>query len=237
MTIPFLPAVIAACALASAAQEPPPRLLEGPEKADFLRKVEERMSGVRSLAVEFEQEKKLRLFKEPVVTRGLLLFAAPDRLRWETRAPFRSILVVSGNEVGKYEYLKDERRPLKLGRGADAILLVMDRIRSWFQGKFDREGKYYEIDAVREPRPRLVLRPRDEAIRKRISAMELDLSADLSAVEAVTLVEGEGDRTVMRFKELARNRELPPGTFSVSDPREVRPDEFPAPPPAVPRGD
>jgi outer membrane lipoprotein-sorting protein len=236
MTARSLPPLLALALLplASRSGDAPPAFLRGDERAEFLRRIEERMAAVRSLAVEFEQEKKLRLFKETVTSRGILLFAAPDRLRWETREPFRSILVVAGNEVAKFEYLGGERKALKLGRGADAILLVMDRIRAWFQGKFDREGTYYEVDVVREPRPRLVLRPRDEAIRKRIRSMELDLSPDLSRVDTVTLTEGEGDRTVLRFKEVGRNPEFPAGTFSVADPRELGPADLPTPPRPTP---
>jgi len=102
--------------------------------------VEARLSAVRSLSVEFEQEKKLRIFKETVTSRGLLLFERPDRLRWETRDPFQSILVVAGSEVAKFETIAAGGGPSSLGREADMIRLVMDRIRGWFQGKFEKEG-------------------------------------------------------------------------------------------------
>jgi outer membrane lipoprotein-sorting protein len=228
MTFLTAPGLLALSALsASPSEEIRGPFLQGAEKQEFLRKVEERMSGLSSLSVVFEQEKTLRIFKEKVVTRGVLLFARPDRLRWETREPFRSILVVSGNDVGKFEYLGGERRALKLGRGADVILMVMDRIRGWFRGNFDREGKHYEVDVAREPRPRVVLRPKDSAIRKSIRELDLELSTDLSTVEKVTLVEGEGDRTTMRFTERRRNLEFPEGTFSVSDPKELPPEEAP----------
>ncbi len=219
-------------ALLLAAAEPPapkPAWLEGKERDEFLSQVERAMAGAKSIAATFQQEKELPLFQDTVRTSGFLLFERPDRLRWETRKPFRSVLIVAGNEVGKFEWIGGERRSLRLGRGADVILAVMDRIRGWFQGKFDREGKEYEVDAARSPKPRIVLRPKDRAIGRSLRAVELDLAPDLSSVHTVTIVEEGGGRTVMRFEERKRGGEFPPGTFSPTDPADVDIDRIAGP--------
>ncbi len=199
--------------------------LEGKDRAAFLARVEERMNGMRSINADFEQEKSLEIFKDTVRASGAIYFARPDSLRWEIREPFHSILIVSGKDVGKFEYEGTgkgaARRSLKLGRGGEAILIVMDRIRSWFLGKFDHEGKYYEVDVREKPAPLIVLRPRIAQLQKSIKTIELELSESLTAVEKVTLLEPNGDKTVLRFKEKRRDGQFPDRTFSVLDPAEM----------------
>lgn len=195
--------------------------LQGEARAAFLRSVEARMTGIRSLAAEFQQEKTLRVFKQKVVSQGLLLFARPDSLRWEIKTPFRSILLVAGRKVGKFEYVEGKRRALKVEAAEKGILSVMDQIRGWFDGKFDTRSDIYDIDVFDGAAPAIVLRPRHEALKKSVQEITLTLSADLATVAAVTLLENKGDRTEMRFTELRRDLELGPDVFSVADPVEI----------------
>jgi outer membrane lipoprotein-sorting protein len=209
------------------AAEPAPRkFLTGKKREALLAKIEKRMSGVRSLAASFRQEKELRIFKSKVRSSGFLLYSRPASLRWEISAPFRSILVVTGSKVGKFEYVDGRRRSLELGRGSDAILIVMDQIRSWFHGKFARAGEYYEVGVSESPTPLVVLRPKIEALKKNLREIKVELKEDLSAVSRVTVVENQGDRTVMQFDELGRNLSLPPAAFSTTKPLELDLEEL-----------
>ena len=71
--------------LAPGVQDEAPRFLEGAERERFLDQLEQRMSARKTIAAEFEQEKVLSLFDDTLKTRGAILFAAPDKLRWETQ--------------------------------------------------------------------------------------------------------------------------------------------------------
>ena len=212
---------VAQVAEVKAPSEEPPRYLKGEERTAFLRKVEKGMGGVQSFAAEFRQEKVLRLFKTSVKSWGFLLYSRPDSMRWEIREPFRSILVVAGQKVGKFEYAEEERRALKLGGGEKAILSVMNQIRSWFGGKFDAQEDIYDMDVAEQPRPVIVLRPRPNALKKNVQEIRVLLSADLSTIVKVTLMELKGDRTEMTFQEIRRNLILRDEIFSVTDPAEV----------------
>lgn len=215
----LLAVALAAVAAAGAEDEPP--LLEGAAREAFLDEVERGMAGVRTVAAAFEQEKTLALLEEPFRTSGVLLFQRPDRLRWEIQVPFRSLLIVAGDEAAKYEFIDGERRRLALGRGAGAVAAVMERIRGWFQGRFDRDGEQYELRARRAPEPTIVLVPKDPALRENLRAIEVRLTARLDAIERVVLEERGGDRTVMTFRLLAQDVPLDPALFSLADPAEL----------------
>ena len=203
------------------AQGDAPVFLHGKERTAFLEEVERKMSGVRSFVADFEQKKELSIFKGTAVSSGFILFMRPDHLRWEIRKPFRSILIVSGNGVAKFEFVGGKPRPLRLGRGRDAILIAMERIRSWFKGDFDREGKHYKVDVSRRPAPLIVLTPLDKRLKKTLNAIEFKPTKDLGGMRQVTIRERRGDRTVLAFLRRTDNVKVPANAFSLEKPGEL----------------
>jgi len=177
------------------------------------------MKTVRGFRADFEQEKKLKVFKKPVRSTGVLLFERPDRMRWETRTPFRSLLVVNGAKVAKFEWVDGKRRALKLGRGADALLVAMRRLRAWFTGEFDE--KTFSVEVKEKPAIQLILRPKEKALRARIDRIEFFPAKDLKSMKRVVIVEAKGDVTTLRFKNHKANQPAPKNTFSVTDPAKI----------------
>jgi len=192
-----------------------------PKKPPTLReRLAKAMQTVRGFRADFEQEKRLRVFKTPVISTGILLFERPDKMRWETRKPFRSLLVVNGKDVAKFEWVDNKRRALKLGRGADALLVAMNRLRAWFTGKFDE--RTFAIEVKEKPEIQLILRPKDKAIRARITRLEFFPAKDLKSMRRVVIVEASGDVTTLRFSKHVANQPAPKNTFSVKDPVAIR---------------
>jgi|GEM_PF-1575509 len=208
-----------------------PRWLAGEPLDAFFVEVEKAMGDLKSVAATFEQTKHLALFKEPLRSNGQILFGAPDKLRWEFRKPFRSVLVVSADRVAKFERDGERWKKLDQGRQSEVVLVVMDEIRSWFRGDFDREGGRFEVRGSREPRPTIRLAPKEELLARSLNEVELALSEDLAHVVRVTIREVSGDRTVMDFTAVERGKEatLPEGLFSLATVEEVRVEELAEP--------
>jgi len=186
------------------------------EQAEFLAKLSKTLGQVKSVRADFEQTKKLAVFAKPVTVRGVLIFERPDRLRWEIRKPFRSILIVNGDKVAKFEWVDGKWRALKLGRAADGILIAIGRLRQWLTGKFDE--KAYEISVEHKPETRLILKPRDKALKKTIASLELFPTKDLAAMRKVVVRERTGDVTVIAFSGHRTGKKPPKGTFSPTAP-------------------
>lgn len=187
------------------------------QKSDFLARLNKAMDDVKAFRATFVQEKRLKVFAETVKSEGVIVFQRPDKLRWEITKPFRSILVVSGDSVAKFEWVDGKRRKLELGRAADAILVAMRRIRDWFTAKFDEEHYEVMVDGTT-----VTLRPKDKRLRKTIEALEFFPTRDLKAMERVIVRERAGDTTTMRFANHDPKYEPKKGTFSLDDPIDVR---------------
>lgn len=206
--------------------------LTGKGRDAFLKKVEQRMAKVRTVVARFAQQKHLALFGDVVKTSGCILYARPDQLRWEIRQPFRSILIVAGRDVAKFEFHKGKRRRLELGRSSDIILMVMNQIRGWFRGDFARSMQRYDVRvfAPTEKRTaRIELRPKDKNLARNLQRIELRFAKTLTSIERVTIFERGSDQTVMDFTKLRDNPVIAKDYFDVRAPREFDPAAFEKP--------
>jgi outer membrane lipoprotein-sorting protein len=195
------------------------RPLAGEARKAFIEKIRKSMAKVRVVVAAFEQEKNYSMFDGVVKHYGFILYQQPDKLRWEIEKPFRSILIVSGTDVAKFEFRKGKRRKLELGRAKDVLLIVMDQIRGWFRGDFAKSEKDYTVEFHAKAPARIVMRPRSKALRKTVESFELRLANDLASVTQVTIREKGGDTTVMRFRRSRPKTKLTARHFDVKAPQ------------------
>ena len=199
-----------------AAQKP----LAGEARTQLLKQVEVKMSKVQHVSAAFTQEKHDSLFGDVLKSKGHILYGRPDKLRWEYRAPFQSILIVAGDDVAKFEIEEGKRRRLELGKTKDVLLVVMEQIRSWFRGDFTAAERHYDVKVFAEP-ARVTLTPKDKALKKTLASIELAFAKDLQSVTRVTIREASGDHTVMSFVDPEHPKTLEAATFDTKDPASI----------------
>src|SRR6266478_3549343 len=68
-----------------------------------LQELQRKMSSLRSVYLEFTQERQLKLLTEPLKSEGVMMIDRPDLIRWETTAPFQSILLGDHKSVAQFE--------------------------------------------------------------------------------------------------------------------------------------
>src|SRR6266567_7874161 len=68
-----------------------------------LQELQRKMSSLRSVYLEFTQERQLKLLTEPLKSEGVMMIDRPDLMRWETTAPFQSILLGGHKSVAQFE--------------------------------------------------------------------------------------------------------------------------------------
>ena len=195
--------------------------LDAAERDAFLDRVSRAMVTVRVFAAAFDQEKELKIFRNTVKSKGVIVFARPDKLRWEITEPFRSILIVVGDDAAKFEWVGGKRRALKLGRSKDAIVLAMERIRGWFRGEFKQARKDYKVEVIAGDDAKIYMWPKDERIKKTLQRIEFWPTRDLKSMRRVVIREGRGGVTVMKFHHHKHGIKPAARVFDLKDPAEV----------------
>jgi outer membrane lipoprotein-sorting protein len=164
---------------------------------------------IRTVQAAFTQEKHLQILAQPLLSRGRLIFAAPDRLRWEYEAPLASVLLMDEGRVQRF-VKTGETWTEDASAALPAMSFVMQEISRWMNGRFDENP---DFEARLEPGGRIVLSPRKEALSKVIQKIVLQLADTPGVIESVTVYEDDRNFTRLHFTDVAVNQPVDPALF------------------------
>ncbi|MEP6663135.1 MAG: outer membrane lipoprotein carrier protein LolA [Verrucomicrobiota bacterium] len=213
--------VVAALFLAcsSFAAEPDP--LVGADAKTLLENLQKKMSSLRSVYLEFTQERHLKLFSEPLKSEGLMLIEQPEQIRWETTAPFQSILLANRKSVAQFENTDGKWKKLKLGF-PQMLRRVMEQMVQMHQGNLSAMTGDYDISvSTNTAAVMLKFVPKDDSVRSFLSSLEVKVQPDFSAMQTVVMNEPGGDFTKLIFQREVRNAKFPPDTFDQTKPLDA----------------
>jgi len=186
-----------------------------------LAQISQATGQAQTIFTRFVQERHLSLFNDPLRSEGFLCFQKPGRIRWETTAPYKSILVSDGSGVAQFEWTDDRWKKLDLGLG-DALQQVVSQIAGVMDGRYASDQGAYTASVTNSAEELVItLVPKNETLRKMMAAIEVHLAADLKGTRRVVLRETGGDYTDIQFSEQRVNLTLPPKTFDRSTPVDI----------------
>jgi len=186
----------------------------------IMQEFQKKSATAQSVYMEFVQERVLKLFAEPLKTEGVMLIARPDKIRWETTAPYQTIMLGEKKNVAQFEFNDGKWEKLKLGF-PQALERVMQQMTAMNQGKMDAMTADFNITATTGSETVLTMTPKNETVRGVMASLEIHLSPDFSATREVVMNEPNGDLTRITFHAEKYNVEFPAGTFDQNKPLPV----------------
>jgi outer membrane lipoprotein-sorting protein len=182
--------------------------------------LQQKMSSVNSVYLEFTQERVLKLFSEPLKSEGVMLIERPGKIRWETTAPYQTILLGDKNSVAQFEFNDGKWEKLKLGF-PQLLQHVMQQMSAMNQGRLDALTNDYSTSVATNGETVVTMIPKDENMREMMSSLEVHMQRDFSATREVVLNEPDGDLTRIIFQNEKRGVKFPAGTFDQARPLEI----------------
>jgi outer membrane lipoprotein-sorting protein len=166
-------------------------------------------ASVTSLSADFVQEKHMQILARPLVSSGTFYFQSPSSLRWEYRAPVRTILLMHDNRTERYV---DTGQGLtkETGAGLQAMQIVLEQISQWLGGRFDENPMF---TASLEPGPKIVLTPKETSFSRMIHHIDLVLSERPGIIDSVFIYESEDSFTKLVFKNAVLNQPIDAALF------------------------
>lgn len=190
------------------------------DKDAILADLQRKMASLSSVAFDFTQERHLKLFDAPLTSEGVMLIARPDQIRWETTAPFQSILLGNRDSVAQFEATDGKWQKLKIGF-PQMLKRVMRQMSLMNQGKLDALTGDYDIAVTNGALAVLTLVPKDETVRGMLASLEVKMTPDFSATREVVMHEPNGDFTRIIFQNERRDVKFPDKTFDQNQPLPV----------------
>ncbi|MCW5553794.1 MAG: outer membrane lipoprotein carrier protein LolA [Verrucomicrobiae bacterium] len=185
-----------------------------------LEDLQRKMSTLKSVYLEFTQERRLQLFTEPLASEGVMLIDQPGQIRWETTAPYQSILLGNQKSVAQFERTGSEWKKLKLGF-PQMLKRVMDQMTLMHQGRLDALTADFTLSVATGQVAVITLIPKDDKVRAMLASLEVRMLPDFSATSEVVMNEPGGDLTRIVFRREMRNVKYPPTTFDQTKPLDL----------------
>jgi len=174
-------------------------------------------TNVQSWSAEVTQTRNLKTLTQPLVARGRVWFAAPNRFRWEIGTPPKTIAVREPAQMLViYPQLKRaERYPLTgeaMGEWKETLALLeagFPRSRSELEGRFKILSQAASNDVCE-----LVLQPRSAAARRLIPAIKIAFATNDFSLRATELTFADGSRMSNEFTHAQLNPPLNDDLFT-----------------------
>ncbi len=212
--------MVMVAALATGADESIPDATPVTDPQPILAQLQQKMSALGSVYLEFSQDRQLQLFAAPLHSEGVMLIDRPGWIRWETTRPYRSILLGSEKSVAQFEFTDGRWNKLKLGF-PQALKQVMDQMTLMHQGQFAALTNNYALSVATGAVTIVTLVPKDETIRSFLAALEIQFPPDFAGIQAVVMREPGGDFTRINFTREIRNPKFPTHTFDQTNPLDL----------------
>ncbi len=166
--------------------------------------------GLENLQMDFTQVVKSQDGRIQDKTHGTAWLQSPDKLRWVYAGEFPEVIVADGNTVWIYdETLAQVTVKPQSNRIADAPLLILTDISQLDQQFFVTDLGSFENLQLLE-------------LRSRESESEFDrilMGMNSDGIRLMVLEDAFGQRTEIRFANIARNTDINPELFSFTPPQ------------------
>lgn len=160
-------------------------------------------SSMQTMKCSFVQQKTMAMLMEPTVSKGVMYYVSPDKMRWEYIEPYQFALVFNGEKIirikeGKAEVL-DANQGKMYKSLADLMIgcVVGNKLfdASAFDMVFYDEGSFWKMEMT----------PKRRDMKRMISQLVFYFDKTKSIVSQVEYRESNGDTTMIRFEDVQMN--------------------------------
>jgi len=177
--------------------------------ADNWNQIKDAAGQVNTVRCDFIQEKHMKIFANPLVSKGVLYFKVPGSLRWEYISPIRSVLLTHKGRTKRFVKRKDgfiEDSSANL----QTMGFVLKEITMWLNGRFDENPQF---TATLKAGHKIILLPKEKSFSMMIQKIELMLSSKPGIIKSVTIFESEDSFTKLVFKKSILNDTIDDSMF------------------------
>ncbi len=188
--------LLAACHILAAEEQQP------------LQALESALSDVKTVRTRFVQEKKMALFKKPMITKGSILLEMPDKLMWKVEAPIKYVLLIDGQQAKQWD--GETKKTVRIALADQPVFAaVTQQLRAWFTGNYRVLSKDYTIKKIEGKQFAFEFVPKPDLPQtKMLKRITVTFQKDKKYIQLFQIEETGGDLTTMLFEETSINAEI-----------------------------
>jgi len=178
------------------------------EEQQPLQALESALSDVKTVRTRFVQEKKMALFKKPMITKGSILLEMPDKLMWKVESPIKYVLLIDGQHAKQWD--GETKKTVRIAMADQPVFAaVTQQLRAWFAGNYRVLSKDYTIKKIEGEQLAFEFIPKPDLPQaKMLKRITVTFQKDKKYIQLFQIEETGGDLTKMVFEETSINAEI-----------------------------
>lgn len=167
-------------------------------------------NSTETINAQFIQEKNISVIEEKIISKGIILYQSPDKLRLEYTEPFTYLMVMNSGRMMTDNGNKKSEFDLKSNKMFGEInSLIISSVKGDILKNRNFKSRVYENpDNIF-----ITLITSDAELAKYIQSIELFLNKKDYSVTELKIIENAEDFTLIRFTHKTINEEIPPESF------------------------
>ena len=186
-------------------------------KAEIMKNIKGNLHTFKTLRADFVQERHIALFLDVLRSGGALTFERPNKLRWELKEPYRTIMLFNDSNVAKFRIEKGKIKKANFGM-EDLLRGVLGQIITILKGDFGMSMEAYNLEVMEGNAYLLKLTPKSEAMAKRILSLELFFDIESLQMSQIIIREPQDDFMKIIFSDHRINETLSDKLFNIEKP-------------------
>jgi outer membrane lipoprotein carrier protein len=196
----------------------------GQDIQELIRTIDEQQQKIQTVTAYFSQKKETAFTRDPLTSSGLLKFKRPDRIHWIYSKPEPLEITLDGSSIWIYNPGRSQAEQYSVAR-SKRIARYLEPLTAVFQKTFAQLAEGYTIyfeGKEADHTYHFRLQPTGERIQQVLSRVDLWIDKTSGAILRCKIVESNGDRLSLEFKNLQINPPLTDDDLKIKLPPSVR---------------
>ena len=170
--------------------------------------------AMTSMQCDFEQTKSMKMMSKKMVSKGIMYFRRPDKLRWQYTSPYDYTFVLNGDKVRIKSSKSTQNIDVKQNKMFRQItdVIVKSVTGGSLKSNADFQVELYKKDKTYSAR----MYPKKKEVKQVYKFIELTFNSGLTMVSSVRMEEKTGDVTTVRLNNVKTNTKINDKVFDIN---------------------
>ena len=184
------------------------------QEKDVLEKMEKSSNALHSLQCDFVQSKRMKILNKDMISKGVLYFKKPDKIRWQYTTPYDYTFIMNGDKV----QIKSTKSTKNIDIQGNKIFrqvtsIILNTITGGgLKNSPDFDVELFKLNDVFFAK----MRPKKREVMQVYSSIEVYFNASLTMVESIKMIEKSGEYTVVKLISPKVNNPINENVFKVN---------------------
>lgn len=185
------------------------------EIAAVLKRLEGKMSGIKTLRTGFNQEKNLAVFDRKLILKGTIFLQKPGLFAWHVKDPVRYSLLIKDSSITQWDEDSGKVQHMSLSKNP-GYKIITRQLQEWFSGTYTSLLEQYKVTVLHHDPVCLKFDPRKGALAAQaITSVTVTFDKDERYIQKISIEEKNGDSTLLTFTDTQLNIPIDAGTWEV----------------------